>query len=212
MRCCEKGRSMVEMLGVLAIVGILSMGAIGGYAKATAKMKKDRLVYQISEFVINIRALFFQQADFSNISASLLVRSGAVPNGMYDPAEINNANPTLRHIFSGQILIYPSNKYDDTRKMAFEMYLLGLTKDACIAMATTDWGQDPASGFVSMYIGTDEFTEPLMQNVYASTDNNEEAGIYTPGQHSLAVPLPINPAFEACACPGNQCVVGLKYI
>ena len=28
------GRSMVEMLGVLAIIGVLSVGAIAGYSKA----------------------------------------------------------------------------------------------------------------------------------------------------------------------------------
>lgn len=31
---CEKGRSMIEMLGVLAIVGVLSVGGIAGYSKA----------------------------------------------------------------------------------------------------------------------------------------------------------------------------------
>ena len=31
------GRSMVEMLGVLAIIGVLSVGAIAGYSKAMMK-------------------------------------------------------------------------------------------------------------------------------------------------------------------------------
>ena len=33
----ESGRSMVEMLGVLAIIGVLSIGAIAGYSKAMQK-------------------------------------------------------------------------------------------------------------------------------------------------------------------------------
>lgn len=36
----ERGRSMVEMLGVLAIIGVLSIGAIAGYSTA---MKRHRL-------------------------------------------------------------------------------------------------------------------------------------------------------------------------
>ena len=32
----QVGRSMVEMLGVLAILGVLSVGGIAGYSKATA--------------------------------------------------------------------------------------------------------------------------------------------------------------------------------
>ena len=39
-----KGRSMVEMLGVLAIVGVLSVGAIAGYSKAMRKYRLDKAV------------------------------------------------------------------------------------------------------------------------------------------------------------------------
>ncbi len=37
------GRSMVEMLGVLAIIGVLSVGAIAGYSKAMIKAIKKPL-------------------------------------------------------------------------------------------------------------------------------------------------------------------------
>ena len=36
------GRSMVEMLGVLAIIGVLSVGAIAGYSKAMMKYKMNQ--------------------------------------------------------------------------------------------------------------------------------------------------------------------------
>ncbi len=49
----QKGRSMIEMLGVLAIVGILSVGGITGYSKAMTKYKLNKLVEEY--------ALFFQQ-------------------------------------------------------------------------------------------------------------------------------------------------------
>ena len=38
----EKGRSMIEMLGVLAIVGVLSVGGIAGYSKAMEMYKIDK--------------------------------------------------------------------------------------------------------------------------------------------------------------------------
>jgi type II secretory pathway pseudopilin PulG len=37
-----RGRSMVEMLGVLAIIGVLSVGAISGYSKAMFKYKLNK--------------------------------------------------------------------------------------------------------------------------------------------------------------------------
>ena len=36
------GRSMVEMLGVLAIIGVLSVGGIAGYSKAMNKYKINK--------------------------------------------------------------------------------------------------------------------------------------------------------------------------
>lgn len=38
-RSQQSGRSMVEILGVLAIIGVLSVGGIAGYSKAMAKYK-----------------------------------------------------------------------------------------------------------------------------------------------------------------------------
>ena len=40
----ESGRSMVEMLGVLAIVGVLSVGAIAGYTMAMNKYRANELM------------------------------------------------------------------------------------------------------------------------------------------------------------------------
>ena len=37
----ESGRSMVEMLGVLAIIGVLSIGAVAGYKFAITKYKAN---------------------------------------------------------------------------------------------------------------------------------------------------------------------------
>ena len=44
MRVNEQGRSMIEMLGVLAIVGVLSVGGIAGYSKAMNKFKTNKKI------------------------------------------------------------------------------------------------------------------------------------------------------------------------
>ena len=42
------GRSMIEMLGVLAIIGVLSVGGIAGYSKAMEKFKINRTINEYS--------------------------------------------------------------------------------------------------------------------------------------------------------------------
>lgn len=41
----QSGRSMIEMLGVLAIIGVLSVGGIAGYSKAMYKYKLTKVYY-----------------------------------------------------------------------------------------------------------------------------------------------------------------------
>ena len=46
------GRSMIEMLGVLAIIGVLSVGGIAGYSKAMEKFKINKMIDEYS-YLIN---------------------------------------------------------------------------------------------------------------------------------------------------------------
>ena len=40
----ESGRSMVEMLGVLAIIGVLSVGGIAGYSLSMRRHRANQIV------------------------------------------------------------------------------------------------------------------------------------------------------------------------
>ena len=205
MKVCEKGRSMIEMLGVLAIVGVLSVGGIAGYSKAMAKYKMNTLLSQVSELTMNIRSLYMAQGDYEGISERVVIDAGVVPNGI-----TINGSSQLIHILNGNIRFFESQAEDGTPK-AFEMYITGLTNLTCVSFATMDWGQDPASGFQAMYVGTGEITGTEMYEVTSPEDFDEANGIYTVGTHSNALPLGVNKASENCACSANECVVGLKY-
>ncbi len=63
----ETGRSMVEMLGVLAIIGVLSVGGIAGYTMAMNKYKANEILEGAS-----MRAMI--------VSAQLQLNANATPN------------------------------------------------------------------------------------------------------------------------------------
>ena len=52
----QNGRSMVEMLGVLAIVGVLSVGGVYGYGVAMKKHKANELLHQASMLAATVSA------------------------------------------------------------------------------------------------------------------------------------------------------------
>ena len=84
----ENGRSMVEMLGVLAIIGVLSVGAISGYSKAMMKYKLNKQTEQLNT-VFN--AVDRNLHSFNNINTeaghattltSYFVKMGEIPTEM----------------------------------------------------------------------------------------------------------------------------------
>ena len=51
-RTNESGRSMVEMLGVLAIIGVLSVGGIAGYTMAMNRYRANEVIDMANKFAV----------------------------------------------------------------------------------------------------------------------------------------------------------------
>ena len=83
------GRSMVEMLGVLAIIGVLSVGAMSGYSKAMFKYKLNKQAEQINT-VINAVARFAHSfsKDYRNqYLTSFFIKMDEIPIEMIHDGE-----------------------------------------------------------------------------------------------------------------------------
>ena len=72
------GRSMVEMLGVLAIIGVLSVGAITSYQKAMFKHKLNKYAENVSLMFFNLYDLKKEDNDLSDLSPKLFVPEGLI--------------------------------------------------------------------------------------------------------------------------------------
>ena len=109
----ECGRSMVEMLGVLAIIGVLSVGAMNGYSKAIFKYKLNKQAEQMNT-VINAVAKYAHSfsTDFryQNLT-SYFIKLDEIPTEMirmnvsaeiYDTFEIKWSIYSLQDGNSGQ--------------------------------------------------------------------------------------------------------------
>lgn len=209
MRNNEKGRSMIEMLGVLAIVGILSVGGIAGYSKAMAKYKTTRLVNDISEIVMNIRSLYMNQQSTSGLTIETLVRSNVIPHSMIHGNV--ESSYTIKHAFDGGISIFPSLD-DSGAERAFELYVNDINSVSCMTLASMDWGQDVASGFIGMFLGTIPIETAKMHDLKSGDPSDLEQFIFTPGAHENSIPISIINAQEGCKCTGPTCSIGLKYM
>ena len=61
----ESGRSMVEMLGVLAIIGVLSIGGIMGYSYAMDKYRANQTMNDVNLRAIDLIAQASRRVDFT---------------------------------------------------------------------------------------------------------------------------------------------------
>ncbi len=96
------GRSMVEMLGVLAIIGVLSVGAISGYSKAMMKYKLNKQAEQINTVfnaVARYHGSFSESTEQGKDLTSVFVKMGEIPTEM-----INN-NGLLYDVFGVRMSI-----------------------------------------------------------------------------------------------------------
>ena len=182
----ESGRSMVEMLGVLAIVGVLSVGGIAGYSQAMSKFKVTKAMDQVQTIITNIRTLYASQRTYTALTAAQALSMGILTEESYDSTANKGLNP-----FGGNI-------YFDTADSGrtFSVTYTGLTGEACVKMATADWGADQSSGLRGMGVGT-----VLKNNAVEVTHGWENAteGAYKKGKY-----LPVTVADAADLCGDGQ--------
>lgn len=142
----QTGRSMVEMLGVLAIIGVLSVGGIAGYSKAMAKFKLTKAMDQVSTTVTNIRTLYSGQPNYSGLDTGTMIKMGAVGAEMLNGKKPTSATAAY-NAFNGAVTI------EGSPSQTFKLKFAGLSKEACVAIASSDWGSGSGSGLVSIETG-----------------------------------------------------------
>lgn len=184
----QSGRSMVEMLGVLAIIGVLSIGGISGYSKAMAKYRVNKTLDQISMLVMNIRSLFSASVDYSGLNNAISIQMGIIPGDMQTgvAGQITNA-------YQGRVFI--GNPAANNTREFFVEYT-GLTQEACVSLATADWGSQAGSGLVSIAVGPTDNKTPDAAAI--------PANVFTIGADAAANAIPIGLQYAAAACSNDD--------
>ena len=210
----QNGRSMIEMLGVLAIIGVLSVGGIAGYSKAMMKFKTNKTIDQIAMTVTNIRTLYAQQNTY-DITDSTAYSMGVVDDAMKGSAESKLKNPFANADSSVFIAPAQSGAVGESGNGAFVIALTGLPREACVAIATNDWGSNYSSGFLGIATQGTAYTNgaaavTALTSCTVSSTTAQADGLAC----SNAGPLNVAKAAAGCNCTGenaNKCSVALKY-
>lgn len=182
----QTGRSMVEMLGVLAIIGVLSVGGIAGYSKAMTKFKITKTMDQVSMTVANIRTLYSGQRNYNGLATANALDMGVVPAEM-EGATVN----TLVNAFQGAVTIGTVN-YNNQNASAFRISYENMGQEACVQLITSDWGSGASSGFIGIQVSA---AAPQGQNAPAFGNAAAKGAAAWDNMH-----LPVTPSDAATTC------------
>ena len=116
----ESGRSMIEMLGVLAIMGVITVGAVAMIQAAMRSQRRTTVQDDVAQIVTGVRALLGEYDDYSGID-----------NGtIFAAIGISSKNP-----FNGDYSLGANPS--DLRQ--FVLAIGGLNKSDCLYFKSKAW-------------------------------------------------------------------------
>lgn len=190
----QSGRSMVEMLGVLAIIGVLSVGGISGYSKAMAKFKLTKAQDQLTMMIMNIRTAYATSPGYPGLNNSLAADYKLVSQEMV----VSQGGSSLISAFGGSVEVSAVKGADGTTNGAFYILFKGLGKDACTSLASSDWGTDGLLG-IRATSGETVLSATTAAADVVKTASETAAAKDTKMQLPNTLPMSLTKARAACA-------------
>ena len=216
MRINEQGRSMIEMLGVLAIVGVLSVGGIAGYSKAMNKFKANKVIDQVNMLSTNIRTMYSSQRSYAGLNNGTAVSLGLAPSEMYDASDTDSGSTrSLTNAFAGNVYI-TTGATKGSPAGAYVIVLDGIPSAACITLVTTDWGGESGSGLAGFFVKAQDVAASAVDDLSAadltaaSAVDASGGTTIVPGSGGLSMPLGLADANTVCKSANN--IIAWKFL
>ncbi|MBQ8671252.1 MAG: hypothetical protein IJ525_01890 [Alphaproteobacteria bacterium] len=191
----ESGRSMIEMLGVLAIIGVLSVGGIAGYSKAMTKYRINKTIEQITLIAGNVRSFFAPQGDYSGVKCSCTYSSGICES--YYEADGCPIIKKAKILPDEVITVNSAGKMTSiTNPFGENYYLNAASKD-------NPWGGDDSKAFaVGIYVPSTEACIELLTHDWRNA-NVSAVKIFQSYEYGSVVPVSVDDAVTACNYSGS---------
>ncbi len=199
----QSGRSMIEMLGVLAIICVLSVGGIAGYSKAIMKYRINKTIEQITLVAGNVRTFFANQPDgtgnngrYKDLNISVMKKAKLIPDEMW-----NENKTAMENAFGGSFSVYALSNF----KSQYAIAISGIPQEACIELATKDWS-NANPYLVGINVQISDALNALHQFTYNNCTSSEGRIGYngTNGYIACDTTMPFEKATAYCVSADNN--------
>lgn len=195
----EQGRSMIEMLGVLAIIGVLSVGGINGFSKAMDAHKINTIVEQIGTIIANAKSIGLRQGGkYTGLDTSAAKKMKIIPDEMID------SSGKVTHVYGGEVRVGSAKElYGSTpTDKGVVVELKSLSRNACIQILSKGLG-GPKTILVAS--GSNSPNSPSKISDY--TQYSSAAKCETPSNDYAICynqDMPLSTIANACSCGANN--------
>lgn len=94
MKRLQNGRSMIEMLGVLAIIGVLSIGGLAGYTMAMNRYRANNVLDYIARCGVVAQTAGMGEETYTNKACSELLAGETAPSSL-TAATVSGTSPAI---------------------------------------------------------------------------------------------------------------------
>ncbi|MBO5704972.1 MAG: hypothetical protein J6R99_03055 [Alphaproteobacteria bacterium] len=74
----QSGRSLIEVIGVMAITGVMTVGAIGAYRMIRANQVRAIAAQELKQIAENTKILLEMRGSYEGVSVDYLIKAGAL--------------------------------------------------------------------------------------------------------------------------------------
>ena len=207
---------MIEMLGVLAVIGVLSVGGLAGYNKAMHQYKINATMEQIGMISSKLSSYGSSADSYDGLSNKTAYKIRAIPaSAVEDDDECQDKDKTtcpLSNPFGGAVTIKPSNIGNgQSDKQAYAIIYYGLTEEACISIGSSTWFQSKGDSLLGMAVGKKGSAASVEASIAkdACGGNSSDYAAGCIGGEDL--PLDPMQTAAACDCPSSDCEFIVKF-
>lgn len=145
---CQKGSSMIEMMGVLGIISMVTVGIMATVSKIYDRYQQTSVITQIRDLQKNIQTRYATASDYRDLSKNetikTLIEERVIPYDMVNGTKIFNA-------YGGDVTL-AGTQYDYTVTFS------DIKKNACVDLLVMNWAVNNTSDLIKLKVAGKTFT------------------------------------------------------
>lgn len=135
----ESGRSLIEVIGVMAIAGLMTISALGAYKMIRANQTRNIADAELKQIVQNVKILMEMRGSYEGVSVDYLIKAGALQSNrapigaenwsIYASADGKSFSINLIDLTNGECEYFANKKHNWASAMLINGFESGLTNN-----------------------------------------------------------------------------------